>query len=166
MGAAVRVGRRGSGVGMWTHSFCRSASRPLSSTRAIFWWRLAGRRGRGRKGDCLAAVAFRPAPAAAGARKLRRAFTSPEPPIMLSLLFPSTGAMLVGAPATRVPTQASAVRAMAPQMALEVDLKGKVAFVAGVADSTGYGWATATGLNRLDSTDCRLRVESLVRSPS
>jgi enoyl-[acyl-carrier protein] reductase I len=71
---------------------------------------------------------------------------------MLSLLFPSTGAMLVGAPATRVPTQASAVRAMAPQMALEVDLKGKVAFVAGVADSTGYGWAICKALAEAGAT--------------
>ena len=71
---------------------------------------------------------------------------------MLALLFPSTGAMLVGAPATRVPTQASAVRAMAPQMALEVDLKGKVAFVAGVADSTGYGWAICKALAEAGAT--------------
>jgi len=31
-------------------------------------------------------------------------------------------------------------------MAASVDLKGKVAFVAGVADSTGYGWAIAKAL--------------------
>ena len=28
-----------------------------------------------------------------------------------------------------------------PVMALDIDLKGKTVFVAGVADSTGYGWA-------------------------
>lgn len=31
-------------------------------------------------------------------------------------------------------------------MAASVDLKGKVAFIAGVADSTGYGWAIAKAL--------------------
>jgi len=31
-------------------------------------------------------------------------------------------------------------------MAAQIDLKGKVAFVAGVADSTGYGWAIAKAL--------------------
>jgi len=33
-----------------------------------------------------------------------------------------------------------------PLMAASIDLKGKVAFVAGVADSTGYGWAIAKAL--------------------
>lgn len=32
------------------------------------------------------------------------------------------------------------------QMSASVDLKGKVAFIAGVADSTGYGWAIAKAL--------------------
>lgn len=32
------------------------------------------------------------------------------------------------------------------QMATNIDLKGKVAFIAGVADSTGYGWAIAKAL--------------------
>jgi hypothetical protein len=40
---------------------------------------------------------------------------------------------------------ASASRA-APQMPLPIDLKGKTAFIAGVADSTGYGWAIAKAL--------------------
>merc|ERR1712129_102566 len=40
----------------------------------------------------------------------------------------------------------------APQMALEVDLKGKVAFVAGVADSTGYGWAICKALAEAGAT--------------
>lgn len=71
---------------------------------------------------------------------------------MLSLLFPSAGAMLVGAPASRVPTQASAVRAMSPSMQLAIDLKGKVAFVAGVADSTGYGWAICKALAEAGAT--------------
>lgn len=71
---------------------------------------------------------------------------------MLSLLFPSSGAMLVGGPTARMPTQASAVRAVAPQMALSVDLTGKVAFVAGVADSTGYGWAICKALAEAGAT--------------
>ena len=31
-------------------------------------------------------------------------------------------------------------------MSKEIDLSGKVAFIAGVADSTGYGWAIAKAL--------------------
>mmetsp|Transcript_17922 Transcript_17922/g.44090 ORF Transcript_17922/g.44090 Transcript_17922/m.44090 type:complete len:347 (-) Transcript_17922:471-1511(-) len=34
----------------------------------------------------------------------------------------------------------------APEMSLPIDLTGKTAFVAGVADSTGYGWAIAKAL--------------------
>merc|ERR1719504_579362 len=34
----------------------------------------------------------------------------------------------------------------ARQMAASIDLTGKVAFIAGVADSTGYGWAIAKAL--------------------
>ena len=71
---------------------------------------------------------------------------------MLSLLFPANGAMLVGAPASRVPAQASAARAVAPSMQLAVDLRGKVAFVAGVADSTGYGWAICKALAEAGAT--------------
>jgi len=37
-------------------------------------------------------------------------------------------------------------------MAATVDLKGKVAFVAGVADSTGYGWAIAKALANAGAT--------------
>jgi enoyl-[acyl-carrier protein] reductase I len=37
-------------------------------------------------------------------------------------------------------------------MAAQVDLKGKVAFVAGVADSTGYGWAIAKALAEAGAT--------------
>ena len=71
---------------------------------------------------------------------------------MLSLLFPSSGAMVVGGPATRMPAQASAVRAVEPQMGLSIDMKGKVAFVAGVADSTGYGWAICKALAEAGAT--------------
>lgn len=35
---------------------------------------------------------------------------------------------------------------MAPISATKIDLTGKVAFVAGVADSTGYGWAIVKAL--------------------
>jgi len=41
---------------------------------------------------------------------------------------------------TRVPQTVRRVSA-APVLALDIDLKGKTVFVAGVADSTGYGWA-------------------------
>ena len=37
-------------------------------------------------------------------------------------------------------------------MSASVDLKGKVAFVAGVADSTGYGWAIAKALAEAGAT--------------
>uniref|UniRef100_A0A7S3DPZ1 Enoyl-[acyl-carrier-protein] reductase (NADH) n=1 Tax=Entomoneis paludosa TaxID=265537 RepID=A0A7S3DPZ1_9STRA len=45
-------------------------------------------------------------------------------------------------------TQASSTTSRNTQlnMAATVDLKGKVAFIAGVADSTGYGWAIARAL--------------------
>jgi len=37
-------------------------------------------------------------------------------------------------------------RAAVPQMSLDLDLKGKVAFIAGVGDSSGYGWAIAKAM--------------------
>jgi len=40
----------------------------------------------------------------------------------------------------------------APSMKLEIDLKGKVVFVAGVADSTGYGWAICKALANAGAT--------------
>lgn len=43
------------------------------------------------------------------------------------------------------PAARPAARA-APRMVLPIDLRGKTAFVAGVADSTGYGWAIAKSL--------------------
>merc|ERR1719310_1310075 len=42
--------------------------------------------------------------------------------------------------------------ASAPEMALSMDLKGKTAFVAGVADSTGYGWAICKALAEAGAT--------------
>jgi len=48
--------------------------------------------------------------------------------------------------------QQSRVRASQPSMALGMDLKGKVAFVAGVADSTGYGWAICKALAEAGAT--------------
>lgn len=65
-------------------------------------------------------------------------------------------ALLLGSAAVRTTTmpsayvsavpRAQATPRAAPGMALNVDLTGKVAFVAGVADSTGYGWAIAKAL--------------------
>merc|ERR1719160_203755 len=37
-------------------------------------------------------------------------------------------------------------RSTVPQMSIDLDLKGKVAFVAGVGDSSGYGWAIAKAM--------------------
>ena len=39
----------------------------------------------------------------------------------------------------------AAQRSESPKM-IDMDLKGKVAFVAGVGDSTGYGWAICKAL--------------------
>merc|ERR1719313_423091 len=39
-----------------------------------------------------------------------------------------------------------------PEMALNLDLTGKTAFVAGVADSTGYGWAICKALAEAGAT--------------
>jgi enoyl-[acyl-carrier protein] reductase I len=39
-----------------------------------------------------------------------------------------------------------------PQMALPIDLTGKTAFVAGVADSSGYGWAICKALAEAGAT--------------
>lgn len=49
---------------------------------------------------------------------------------------------------------APTARRVAPstRMALPIDLKGKTAFVAGVADSTGYGWAIAKALAEAGAT--------------
>ena len=41
---------------------------------------------------------------------------------------------------------------VAPSMAAQIDLTGKVAFVAGVADSTGYGWAICKALANAGAT--------------
>ena len=37
-------------------------------------------------------------------------------------------------------------------MSASIDLKGKVAFIAGVADSTGYGWAITKALANAGAT--------------
>ena len=39
-----------------------------------------------------------------------------------------------------------------PEASLGIDLKGKVAFVAGVADSAGYGWAIVKALSEAGAT--------------
>ena len=56
-----------------------------------------------------------------------------------------------GAPTTSSKLQLSRVAAE-PEMALSMDLTGKVAFVAGVADSTGYGWAICKALAEAGAT--------------
>lgn len=65
----------------------------------------------------------------------------PAPPqVAMSLLLCAYAVSGFTLAPSAVPTR-SLQRASAPAMALSVDMKGKVAFVAGVADSTGYGWA-------------------------
>jgi len=56
-----------------------------------------------------------------------------------------------GASVTSSRLQQSRVSA-APQMSTLLDLKGKVAFVAGVGDSTGYGWAICKALAEAGAT--------------
>ena len=46
-------------------------------------------------------------------------------------------------PRSRRPSSLEQTAAAAPRMAASIDLSGKTAFIAGVADSTGYGWAIA-----------------------
>jgi len=46
----------------------------------------------------------------------------------------------------------SRVQQPAPLMTLSIDLKGKTAFVAGVADSSGYGWAICKALANAGAT--------------
>ena len=48
-------------------------------------------------------------------------------------------------------SRVSAQRSEAPAM-IDMDLKGKVAFVAGVGDSTGYGWAICKALAEAGAT--------------
>jgi len=59
---------------------------------------------------------------------------------------------LVGSPTVRAPVARPAVRAAEPAMELSFDLKGKTAFVAGVGDSTGYGWAICKALAEAGAT--------------
>merc|ERR1719393_645816 len=55
------------------------------------------------------------------------------------------------APSAASKLQLSRVAA-SPEMALNMDLTGKTAFVAGVADSTGYGWAICKALAEAGAT--------------
>ncbi len=50
-----------------------------------------------------------------------------------------------GAASRLAQSRVSAPRTAAPAM-IDLDLKGKTAFVAGVGDSTGYGWAICKAL--------------------
>merc|ERR1711906_59740 len=68
----------------------------------------------------------------------------------------SKGGLSGRSPALRSPAaksrRAAAQAAASPTMGYNVDLTGKVAFVAGVADSTGYGWAIAKQLANAGAT--------------
>ena len=50
------------------------------------------------------------------------------------------------------PPRTAARAGASPTMAGPFDLKGKVAFVAGVADSSGYGWAICKALAEAGAT--------------
>ena len=52
-------------------------------------------------------------------------------------------ALAIGATAFQTSTRRTPARVSLNAAPQEGDLSGKVAFVAGVADSTGYGWAIA-----------------------
>ena len=55
-------------------------------------------------------------------------------------------ALAIGATAFQTSTRRTPARVSLNAAPQEGDLSGKVAFVAGVADSTGYGWAIAKSL--------------------
>lgn len=57
----------------------------------------------------------------------------------------ASGSAFVARP-FHAPVRAGRKTNAAPRMAASIDLKGKVAFIAGVADSSGYGWAIAKAL--------------------
>merc|ERR1719182_611824 len=65
---------------------------------------------------------------------------------------PLASAALLGSPASRLPAPAVRRAAVPATMALGIDLTGKTAFVAGVADSTGYGWAICKALAEAGAT--------------
>jgi len=72
--------------------------------------------------------------------------------IGLFLLPTTLGFSLGGGAAPRGVARAARSQAAAVQMGYNLDLTGKVAFVAGVADSTGYGWAIAKALAEAGAT--------------
>jgi len=65
--------------------------------------------------------------------------------IVLALAF-GTASAFVTRPFNAGIRAAPRTAAAAPRMAASIDLSGKTAFIAGVADSTGYGWAIAKAL--------------------
>jgi len=74
---------------------------------------------------------------------------------MLAPLFlspPLASAALLGSTASRLPAPAVRRAAVPATMGLGIDLTGKTAFVAGVADSTGYGWAICKALAEAGAT--------------
>ena len=64
-------------------------------------------------------------------------------------------------------SRVSAQRSEAPAM-IDMDLKGKVAFVAGVGDSTGYGWAICKALAEVGAATTLLlqQQQVLLHHPS
>jgi len=70
----------------------------------------------------------------------------------LCVVLPTAAAAFAGS-ASLSRVQRSRVRATpAPTMGLNMDLTGKVAFVAGVGDSSGYGWAICKALANAGAT--------------
>ena len=68
-------------------------------------------------------------------------------------VLPAAVGFSLGGPAAAPRSVARAARSAAPvQMGYNLDLSGKVAFVAGVADSTCYGWAIAKALAEAGAT--------------
>ena len=73
-------------------------------------------------------------------------------------VLPAAVGFSLGGPAAAPRSVARAARSAAPvQMGYNLDLSGKVAFVAGVADSTGYGWAIAKALAAIFIQNLRRR---------
>ena len=81
------------------------------------------------------------------------AVLSPFAPLALMLaLVPLCSAFAPGLSVAPRAPRTAVHRAPVPEASLGIDLKGKVAFVAGVADSAGYGWAIVKALSEAGAT--------------
>jgi len=72
---------------------------------------------------------------------------------VMALSLNAASAAYAGVSASRLQhSRVAGVRSATPSMALGLNLEGKVAFVAGVGDSSGYGWAICKALAEAGAT--------------